>query len=67
MPIPMWWHGSIATVLIESGMDATLAQQRGEDGVIAIQGALILSQGLHDSVPFQRVITQLPQQLCKGI
>ena len=61
------WIDAIATVLIESGMDATLAQQRGEDGVIAIQGALILSQGLHNSVPFQRVIKQLPQQLCKGI
>jgi TetR/AcrR family transcriptional regulator, lmrAB and yxaGH operons repressor len=61
------WIDAIATVLMESGMDAKLAQQRGEDGVIAIQGALILSQGLHDSVPFQRVIQQLPQQLCKGI
>jgi AcrR family transcriptional regulator len=61
------WIEAIATVLMESGMDAKLAQQRGEDGLIAIQGALILSQGLHDPAPFQRVTKQLPQQLCKGI
>lgn len=58
------WIDAIAAVLTESGMDATLAQQRGEDGVIAIQGALILSQGLNNPSPFQRVMQQLPQQLC---
>jgi AcrR family transcriptional regulator len=61
------WIEAIASVLMESGIDVKLAHQRGEDGVIAIQGALILSQGFHDSAPFQRVLKQLPQQLCKGI
>ncbi|OUC13089.1 MAG: TetR family transcriptional regulator [Alkalinema sp. CACIAM 70d] len=61
------WIAAIAAVLEEAGMDANLAQQRGEDGVIAIQGALILSQGLQDSAPFQRVVKQLPQQLCTGL
>uniref|UniRef100_A0A832H0U1 TetR/AcrR family transcriptional regulator n=1 Tax=Oscillatoriales cyanobacterium SpSt-402 TaxID=2282168 RepID=A0A832H0U1_9CYAN len=59
------WIEAIANVLIESGMDEKLAWQRGEDGVIAIQGALILSQGLDDPSPFQRVIKQLPQTLCQ--
>ncbi|MDX2254615.1 MAG: TetR/AcrR family transcriptional regulator [Pseudanabaenaceae cyanobacterium bins.39] len=61
------WIEAIATVLTESGMDATLAQQRGEDAVIAIQGALVLSQGLDNPAPFQRVIKQLPQQLCQVV
>lgn len=61
------WIEAIATALMEAGMDAKLAQQRGEDGVLAIQGALILSQGLGDPAPFRRVIQQLPQQLCNGI
>jgi AcrR family transcriptional regulator len=61
------WIAAIATVLMDSGMKAKLAQQRGEDAVIAIQGALVLSQGLQDPAPFQRVIKQLPQQLCQGI
>lgn len=58
------WIDAIAQVLIEAGMNKTLAQQRGEDGIIAIQGALILSQGLNNPDPFQRMMQQLPQQLC---
>jgi AcrR family transcriptional regulator len=61
------WINAIATVLIEAGMDEELAQQRGEDGVIAIQGALILAQGLDNPAPFQRVIQQLPEQFCQGL
>lgn len=61
------WTNVIATVLIEAGMDEELARQRGEDGVIAIQGALILAQGLGNPAPFQRVIQQLPDQLCQGL
>lgn len=61
------WIHAIATVLIEAGMDEELARQRGEDGVIAIQGALILVQGLDNPAPFQRVIQQLPRELCRGL
>lgn len=61
------WITAIATVLVEAGMDEELARQRGEDGVIAIQGALILAQGLGNPAPFQRVIEQLPDQLCQGL
>lgn len=61
------WIEAIAQVLITAGLDETLAKQRGEDAMIAIQGALILSHGLYELTPFQRVIHQLPQQLCHGI
>ena len=61
------WIEAIATVLMEAGMDKELAQQRGEDGVIAIQGALVLSQGLGNPAPFQRVIQQLPKQICQDL
>ncbi|PZV08990.1 MAG: TetR/AcrR family transcriptional regulator [Leptolyngbya sp.] len=61
------WMDAIATILIEDGMDEGLARQRGEDGIIAIQGALILAQGLGDAAPFQRVIEQLPKQLCQDL
>ena len=57
------WITTIATVLIAAGMEEELARQRGEDGVIAIQGALILAQGLGNLSPFQRVI----QELCQGL
>ena len=46
-------------------MDSAIAHQRGEDGIIAIQGALILAQGLNDPAPFQRVLQQLPKNSVK--
>jgi len=61
------WIDAIATVLIEAGMAKSLAKEQGEDAVIAIQGALILSHGLNDFTSFQRVIKQLPQQLCQNL
>lgn len=61
------WIEAIANVLIAGGLDETLARQRGEDAIIAIQGALILSHGLKDFAPFERVLKQLPQQLCRDI
>ena len=61
------WIDAIATILVDAGMDAGIARERGEDGVIAIQGALILSQGLNDPTPFERVMQQLPQTLCHDL
>ncbi|MEL7034268.1 MAG: TetR/AcrR family transcriptional regulator [Cyanobacteria bacterium J06592_8] len=61
------WINAIAEALIAEGLDETLAVQRSEDAVLAIEGALILSQGLNDLAPFQRVIQQLPQQLCQNL
>ncbi|OLP18422.1 TetR family transcriptional regulator [Leptolyngbya sp. 'hensonii'] len=61
------WIEAIAKILTTAGLDETLARQRGEDAMIAIQGALILSHGLKDFAPFQRVLQQLPQQLCQDI
>ncbi|MGB7444588.1 MAG: hypothetical protein WA919_26275 [Coleofasciculaceae cyanobacterium] len=58
---------AIAEVLIAEGLDKTLAVERGEDAVLAIEGALILSQGLNDFSSFQRVISRLPQQLCRDL
>jgi len=60
------WLDAMAGVLVESGMDAALARQRAEDGAIAIQGSLILSRGVDDPTIFQRVIQQLPANLCQS-
>jgi len=61
------WIEAIAKVLVTAGLDKKLAKERGEDAMISIQGALILSHGLRDFAPFQRVLEQLPQQLCRDI
>lgn len=58
---------AIADLLTASGLDPDLAYQRGEDAVITIQGALILSRGTDNPKPFQRAITHLPQRLCEGL
>jgi TetR/AcrR family transcriptional regulator, lmrAB and yxaGH operons repressor len=61
------WIEAISNVLIAAELDRTLAKQRSEDAIIAIQGALILCHGLKEFTPFDRVLKQLPQQLCEGI
>jgi len=58
------WIAAIAAVLTETEMAPSLAQDRATDAVIAIQGALIVAQGLNDPTPFQRVIEELPGKLC---
>ncbi|MEM9088728.1 MAG: TetR/AcrR family transcriptional regulator [Cyanobacteria bacterium P01_F01_bin.53] len=60
------WIGAIADILIESGLEKTLALQQGQDALISIQGALIVSQALDDTSLFQRTIQQLPQVLLRN-
>lgn len=59
------WINAIADVLIEAGINHKLAQQRGEDAAIMVQGALILSQSLDNPSVFQRIIERLPEELCR--
>jgi TetR/AcrR family transcriptional repressor of lmrAB and yxaGH operons len=61
------WIEAIAKVLVTAGLEETLAKERGEDAMIMIQGALILSHSLKDIAPFRRVLQLLPNQLCRGI
>ncbi|MGF1458975.1 MAG: TetR/AcrR family transcriptional regulator [Leptolyngbyaceae cyanobacterium] len=60
------WIAAIATVLTEAGFEAGEARQRGEDALIAIQGALMLSQGLDASEIFQRSLQALPKTLLQA-
>lgn len=57
------WIDAIAHVLRDAGLAETLAQQRGEDALIAIQGSLLLAQALNQPAAFQRVLQKLPQEL----
>lgn len=61
------WISAIATVLTEAGLAPELAQQRGEDAVMTIQGALILSRGLDNPILFQSAIAGLPEALCHNL
>jgi TetR/AcrR family transcriptional regulator, lmrAB and yxaGH operons repressor len=61
------WIDAVAQVLIDAGLERATAQQRGEDLVIALQGSLIVAQGLNRPEIFQRSLQQLPQQLCQDL
>ena len=57
------WVEAITTVLLEAGLDEAIAQQRGEDALVAIQGAVMVSFTLDNPAIFQRVMQTLPQTL----
>lgn len=59
--------GAIAAVLTEAGLSPTLAQQRAEDALVSLEGALIVSRGLGDMRVFQRAIAQLPGTLYQDL
>jgi TetR/AcrR family transcriptional regulator, lmrAB and yxaGH operons repressor len=61
------WIDAVAQVLVDAGLERATAQQRGEDLVIALQGSLIVAQGLNRPEIFQRSLYQLPQQLCRDL
>jgi len=54
---------ALTQVLLEAGQEPKLAQQRAEDALIQIQGALVLSRCLGNTEPFQRAIAKLPETL----
>lgn len=57
------WIAQLAQVLREAGESEAQAQQRAEDAVMQIQGALVLTRGLDQNDLFERVLQQLPEQL----
>jgi AcrR family transcriptional regulator len=57
------WIDALAQVLIEAGIERSLARQRAEDAILQIQGALVLVRGLDDTAPFERVLQRLPNDL----
>ncbi len=57
------WIEAIVGVLKETGIPEKYAQEKAENAIIQIQGALILAKGLEDRTAFVRIIDQLPQML----
>lgn len=57
------WIEELVKVLVEAAIEPELAQLRAEEAVMLIQGALVLSRGLGDTTPFQRILTSLPERL----
>ena len=60
------WIDILAQVLIEAGIEPEQAKLRSQDGIIQIQGALVLVRILDDTAPFERVVATLAEQLLKA-
>ena len=54
---------AVTGILIDAGFGAEEAEQRAEDTLIAVQGALVLSRATRDTGAFERVIAALPRRV----
>ena len=54
---------AISELAASTGASPAEAARRGEDALIAIEGALIVSRGLATSDPFRRVLAELPDRV----
>jgi len=59
------FRNAIARTLEDAGLDQTIATNRAEDAVVAIQGALVISRATDSRDAFQRVIAELPGRLLR--
>ena len=57
------WIDTLTQILIEAGIESKQAKRRSQDGIIQIQGALILVRILDDTAPFERIVATLSQKL----
>lgn len=55
------WARALAAVAREAGLPAKRAQQRAEDAIVRIQGALVVARAMGDTGPFERTLRELPQ------
>ncbi|HET7716761.1 MAG TPA: TetR family transcriptional regulator [Bauldia sp.] len=57
------WIATLASVLMEAGLEATEAKRRAEDAVIRTQGALVVSRALGERRHFIDTVRSLPEHL----
>jgi len=58
-----YWAASIVRVLEDAGLTRSQAQQRAEDAIIEVEGALVLARATGRLEPFTRTIERLPGRL----
>jgi AcrR family transcriptional regulator len=57
------WINSLGAALVETGLSVEDAVRGAADTITAIEGAMVLSRGLSDTGPFQRVLRHLEEDL----
>ncbi|WP_204103667.1 MULTISPECIES: TetR/AcrR family transcriptional regulator [Spirulina sp. CCY15215] len=58
------WVECLEKILLEAGCDR--AKQRAEEAVMQVQGGLIVTQVLGDTLPFEKMLAELPEKLLEG-
>ena len=56
------WVEGLERLALEAGISRRTARERGEDVVLQIEGALVLSFGLDDPTPFCRMLRKIPKE-----
>ena len=54
------WARALSAVAREAGLPPKRAQQRAEDALALVQGALVMARAMDDTGPFERTLRQLP-------
>jgi len=57
------WIAALGALAVEAGVRGPEAQQRAEDAVVRIEGALIVAGGLGDPAPFKRALRSIERDL----
>ncbi len=57
------WRAALAEALVRAGHPPAVAQEMAEDGVAAIQGALVIARALDDTGAFTRAMARLRDRL----
>ena len=57
------WIAALRALAVEAGVRGPEAQQRAEDAVVRIEGALIVAGGLADPAPFKRALRSIERDL----
>lgn len=60
------WIDGLAHLIREAGVPAAEARLRAEDAIAGIQGSLVVSAGLNETRPFQRLLRRLQRELLAG-
>ena len=60
------WRSALADALARAGLPSGEAEDRAEEAVLAIQGALVLARALNDPAVFGRALDRLGRRLLDG-
>ena len=61
------WVTAVTRVILDANLPPAIAQQRGAEAAIAVEGAIVVSRLLGDTNSFARTLEQLPERLLRAV